>query len=131
MRALQIKLWRNLWTLKGQGAAIAAVIAIGVAMFVMSFTTVDALRLSQASVYQNQRFAHVFVSLKRAPEFVAERLLELSGVATLETRVQAPVNIQMEDFDQPITGLVLSIPDRKSTRLNSSHVAISYAVFCL
>src|SRR5207253_9384627 len=27
-----------------------------------------------------------------------------------------------------ITGV---IPDRKSTRLNSSHVAISYAVFCL
>src|SRR5699024_11827071 len=24
-----------------------------------------------------------------------------------------------------------SIPDRKSTRLNSSHVSISYAVFCL
>src|SRR5690625_4481019 len=27
--------------------------------------------------------------------------------------------------------LKLSKPDRKSTRLNSSHVAISYAVFCL
>src|SRR5690625_6149442 len=26
---------------------------------------------------------------------------------------------------------IISIPDRKSTRLNSSHVAISYAVFCL
>src|SRR5690625_6919066 len=26
---------------------------------------------------------------------------------------------------------VLSLKDRKSTRLNSSHVAISYAVFCL
>src|SRR5207253_10962446 len=26
---------------------------------------------------------------------------------------------------------VLGHPDRKSTRLNSSHVAISYAVFCL
>src|SRR5690625_5606507 len=25
----------------------------------------------------------------------------------------------------------VNIPDRKSTRLNSSHVAISYAVFCL
>src|SRR5207253_7660645 len=25
----------------------------------------------------------------------------------------------------------VSYPDRKSTRLNSSHVAISYAVFCL
>src|SRR5438067_9463854 len=29
------------------------------------------------------------------------------------------------DFPTP------SIPDRKSTRLNSSHVSISYAVFCL
>src|SRR5690554_1779383 len=28
-------------------------------------------------------------------------------------------------------GLVFSILDRKSTRLNSSHVRISYAVFCL
>src|SRR5690625_5884850 len=27
--------------------------------------------------------------------------------------------------------LVIIIKDRKSTRLNSSHVAISYAVFCL
>src|SRR5690625_5346084 len=29
-----------------------------------------------------------------------------------------------------VTGIPL-MPDRKSTRLNSSHVAISYAVFCL
>src|SRR5439155_21747292 len=28
-------------------------------------------------------------------------------------------------------GLLEVTPDRKSTRLNSSHVAISYAVFCL
>src|SRR5690625_4082534 len=28
-------------------------------------------------------------------------------------------------------GIDFSEPDRKSTRLNSSHVAISYAVFCL
>src|SRR5690606_41319817 len=28
-------------------------------------------------------------------------------------------------------GLVVRYPDRKSTRLNSSHVKISYAVFCL
>src|SRR5690625_5934764 len=26
---------------------------------------------------------------------------------------------------------IMTYPDRKSTRLNSSHVAISYAVFCL
>src|SRR5699024_5269024 len=30
-----------------------------------------------------------------------------------------------------ITGVALKLGDRKSTRLNSSHVSISYAVFCL
>src|SRR5439155_25697855 len=30
-----------------------------------------------------------------------------------------------------LTAIQEKIPDRKSTRLNSSHVAISYAVFCL
>src|SRR3712207_8645427 len=29
------------------------------------------------------------------------------------------------------TGVLPKIPDRKSTRLNSSHANISYAVFCL
>src|SRR5690625_5575097 len=29
------------------------------------------------------------------------------------------------------TGMMSGVSDRKSTRLNSSHVAISYAVFCL
>src|SRR5690349_22550631 len=30
-----------------------------------------------------------------------------------------------------VRGIALPCPDRKSTRLNSSHVEISYAVFCL
>src|SRR5207253_10020654 len=33
--------------------------------------------------------------------------------------------------DEPITDDMIDCGDRKSTRLNSSHVAISYAVFCL
>src|SRR5690625_6790416 len=36
---------------------------------------------------------------------------------------------QLAEFD--LTHLTLTDIDRKSTRLNSSHVAISYAVFCL
>ncbi|WP_111640493.1 ABC transporter permease [Marinimicrobium alkaliphilum] len=118
MRALTLKLLRNLWQLKGQGAAIATVIAIGVAMYVMSFTSLESLRASQHSVYQNQRFAHVFAHLKRAPESMAERLRDIPGVATLETRVQAPINIQMPDFDEPITGMALSIPDGRQPQLN-------------
>src|SRR5437870_7579155 len=40
----------------------------------------------------------------------------------------AGVDISAEQVD---SARKLGIPDRKSTRLNSSHVAISYAVFCL
>src|SRR5256885_5680784 len=31
----------------------------------------------------------------------------------------------------PVASLAPDVPDRKSTRLNSSHLVISYAVFCL
>src|SRR5690625_3771860 len=46
------------------------------------------------------------------------RILDLAA-ATASTRWTAPTGEPAED------------QDRKSTRLNSSHVAISYAVFCL
>src|SRR5690625_6860278 len=43
--------------------------------------------------------------------------------------------IQTVDFEQAKLDIARFVPDpavdRKSTRLNSSHVAISYAVFCL
>src|SRR5207253_6483899 len=59
----------------------------------------------------------------RAPPDGHEDTVELVGrgrLATLEMR------------DQPVAGRLhlCDFGDRKSTRLNSSHVAISYAVFC-
>src|SRR5256885_5320460 len=51
-----------------------------------------------------------------------ERLAALGADATAEQRFRAAVLGQM-------AGLVKQ--DRKSTRLNSSHLVISYAVFCL
>src|SRR5690606_41196707 len=40
---------------------------------------------------------------------------------------------KVRDFSQAKSGLMIfpAAQDRKSTRLNSSHVKISYAVFCL
>ena len=118
MRALQIKLWRNLWSLKGQAAAIALVVAIGVATMIMSLVSLDSLRLTQQQMYQQQYFAQVFAQLKRAPESLAGRLAELPGVATVETRVMAPVNLQMPAFGEPVPGLVLSIGDGTQPQLN-------------
>src|SRR5207253_3957505 len=47
-------------------------------------------------------------------------------------RSRAKFHLKSAQFDMAIGfGKNLEVRDRKSTRLNSSHVAISYAVFCL
>src|SRR5204863_4305596 len=52
------------------------------------------------------------------------------------TNAAAPSNtllnvIRPPPFRRMLQKAYCSVPDRKSTRLNSSHVEISYAVFCL
>src|SRR5256885_7661159 len=58
----------------------------------------------------------------RALPFVADPVQE-------PTPAVRPIASLLADIDEPISEL--SCADRKSTRLNSSHLVISYAVFCL
>src|SRR5690625_5866035 len=51
--------------------------------------------------------------------------------ATPAAAVAVPVREQAKPRPPLIRPSALPSPDRKSTRLNSSHVAIPYAVFCL
>src|SRR5256885_1688729 len=55
-----------------------------------------------------------------------------SAVTVYTAPAQAPM-VNLEQLDQlgEILGNVSVPVDRKSTRLNSSHLVISYAVFCL
>src|SRR3712207_7244677 len=48
-----------------------------------------------------------------------------------EPIVRAGGHVQRRRREQPVDGAHQSAGDRKSTRLNSSHANISYAVFCL
>src|SRR5690625_6107424 len=67
-------------------------------------------------------------ALAKAIDATDDRLLDPKHdvPALLETlKAEFPT---LEDFERDFPSLCL---DRKSTRLNSSHVAISYAVFCL
>src|SRR5690625_5073186 len=56
---------------------------------------------------------------------MVEIILAILLITGLITRYAAIVNGLI------MLGFIFGISDRKSTRLNSSHVAISYAVFCL
>jgi putative ABC transport system permease protein len=118
MRVLDRKLLRDLWHMRGMAVAISLVLIGGISTFVMSRVTYESLQLTLTRYYIDQRFADVFANLVRAPESVAERFTELPGVNQVETRVVAPVNIEIEGFDDPVTGRIVSLPEFGAPRLN-------------
>ncbi|MCW5978057.1 MAG: ABC transporter permease [Bryobacteraceae bacterium] len=118
MRALDKKLLRDLWHMKGQALAIALVIASGVATFIMSRSTLDSLTTTQARFYEEYYFADVFATLKRAPESLRTRIEEIPGVRFVQTRVVAPANLSLENYPDPATALIVSIPDHGQPLLN-------------
>ncbi|MCP5277513.1 MAG: ABC transporter permease [Thiobacillus sp.] len=122
MTALNLKLLRDLWHMRGQALAIAAVIAGGLATMVMSLSTYDSLLTTRDHFYREYRFAQVFTSLMRAPEAVAQRLGEIPGVERLDTRVVAVVKLEVEGFGDPVTGVLSSVPDVGRPLLNTLHL---------
>lgn len=122
MRPLDRKLLRDVGNLKGQVAAIATVIGAGVMVLIISMSSLDAVRLAQQRFYESHQFADIFAQLVRAPEGFAERLRDIPGVNQLETRVRAPVRVEVPGFDEPVRGVITSIPDGRQPLLNRLHM---------
>ncbi|MGB5476267.1 MAG: ABC transporter permease, partial [Thermoanaerobaculia bacterium] len=122
MLTLDTKLLRDLRLLRGQSLAIALVIAAGVAMFTMYFSTFESLDHTHTAYYDRYRFADVFASLKRAPLATVSRIEALPGVARVEPRVVVQVTLDVEDMTEPAVGLLLSIPEHRRTILNDVYL---------
>ena len=122
IRSLDRKLLRDLWNLKGQATAITAVIACGIATFVMSVSTISSLEATRTTYYNRYRFAHVFAHLKRAPETLRDRLRDIRGVAQVQTRIVMDVTLDVAGLDEPAVGRLISIPDRPVAMLNDIYL---------
>lgn len=119
MRALNIKLWRDLWSIRGQALAIVFVIMAGVSTYVMFLSTLDSLNTTKSNYYDRYRFADVFATVKRAPESLRARIAEIDGVLRVETRVVAMVKLDIEEFPEPVTGRLLSMANQRDLSLNT------------
>ena len=124
MRAIERKLLRDLIELRGQAIAIALVMTCGVALFIMSVSTLDSLEGAMADYYDEYRFADVFLPLRRAPESLARRITEVSGVAQVDTRIIEDVIIDVPGFAEPVMGRMVSIPERGGPVLNRLHLRV-------
>jgi len=116
--ALNRKLLRDLWGMKGQAFAIAMVVAAGIAMYVMYQSTFASLSGTRSAYYERHRFAHVFASLKRAPQRVASDIAAIPGVSAMETRVVSGVTLDLENIDEPAGAQLVSIPADRGPRVN-------------
>lgn len=112
MRAIDRKLVRDMFLMKGQVLAICAVMACGVATFVMSSSAMFSLQRTMDGFYASNRFPQVFASIKRAPLTVADRIAQIPGVARMQTRVVENVTLDVPSFPEPVAGRLVSIPDQ-------------------
>ncbi len=118
MRAINRKLFRDLWEIKGQALAISLVIAAGLAMFTMYQSVFHSLRYTQETYYDRYRFGDVFAQAKRVPLWRADEIARIPGVSWVEPRVVASVTLDMEGLDEPLAGQLISIPEEKVPILN-------------
>jgi len=116
---LERKLMRELRQIAGQAAAIVLVVSCAVATAAMSFGVLRSLDQARAQYYERCRFAHLFVSLQRAPEAAGEAIRRLPGVAGVQTRLAADVAIGLADTEEPIAARLLSLPERGEPEVNA------------
>lgn len=101
-----------------QGLAISVLLGCGIATFVMSMSAMRSLDKSMTKYYSDYRFGDVFVNLTRAPNHLADRLKDVSGVARVETRIVRSVILDVPEMAEPASCRLVSISDDPHAMLN-------------
>src|SRR5256885_7269839 len=96
---------------------------VGAACYPTQIQAAQIVASSQiGGIVQQGGSAHVVELRSINPTSITYGLRPVSGGPLIEV---------VSTFDAQPCGLLQASEDRKSTRLNSSHLVISYAVFCL
>jgi putative ABC transport system permease protein len=118
MTALHRKLIRDVIHMRGQMFAVTLVLACGIATYVTMQSAFRSLEVAQSEYYSTFRFADVFTHVKRAPESLSTAISAIPGVAAVQTRVIMDVTLDVPGLDEPATGRLISIPERRAPMLN-------------
>ena len=118
MRALDRKLLRDLVTMRGQVLAIGLVMVAGVTTYVAMSSIIETLSSTLERYYAEYHFADGFAAVTRAPERVVDQLRQVPGMNTVQSRLSASVNIEIENFAEPVRGTIYSLPPGGQPELN-------------
>jgi putative ABC transport system permease protein len=106
VRALDRKLLRDLWRLRGQAFAIALVLAAACATFVMSMGVHRSLIEIRDAYYAHNRFADVFADMVRAPREVVDRVRAIPGVRQVQGTIRQYAVLDLPHRVEPVRALI-------------------------
>lgn len=122
MRTLDLKLLRELRRHWVEVTSIALVMGCGTMTIMGLRSTLTSIRAARDSYFDAYRFADVFVRLQRTPAAIANRIAEIDGVASVETRIVKDVKLDVPRLSEPAIGHVVSIPDLPRPMLNQLEI---------
>ncbi len=116
---LDRKLVRDLWAFRGQALGIVLVLACGAAAVTMSFSVQRSLDATREDYYRRYGFADLFASVRSAPLSLADSVRRIPGVLAVAARIVGYGAISIDGFDEPVTGLLISLPEEGDPPVNA------------
>lgn len=104
------KLLRDLWLMRGQGLALAAVIGCGVAVFVLMNGTYGSLVQARENYYANYKMADGWAPVRRAPNALIDHIKTIDGVRRAEGRISSAAILNIDGVIEPVTAKLVSLP---------------------
>lgn len=112
------KLLRDLWSHKVSIVIIILIVMIGVGGLVMMASLYRDLVGARDVYYREKRLADFQIDMKRAPESVVAYAASLPNVRETYGRVSLPALLDLPNQSEPISGTVISLPERPRPILN-------------
>ena len=118
MKVLDRKLAREVKSTAGMLAAVTSIIAVGVTCFVTLLSSYLNLTEAKERYYAQCRMADFSIEIKKIPVSDLGPLAAIPGVAEIRPRIQFYVTVDLDDVDEPLNGMVLSLPDYPRSNIN-------------
>lgn len=97
MSALTKKLWRTVRNTRGQFLAVAAVVAVGISVYISMTTAFYNLNHSRDTFYRENDFAGYYFHVVKAPQEITRQIKAVPGVAAVTGRIQKDVPVLKEN----------------------------------
>ncbi|PQO40031.1 ABC transporter permease [Blastopirellula marina] len=115
---LDRKLARDLVQSRGLLLAIVSIMTLGIGLFVGMQSTYHSLSEAKQSYYADCRVADFWVDLKKLPLAEVDAIRRIEGIRQLQSRIQFPATVDLDNRVKPLNGLVIAMPERRQPVLN-------------